>query len=253
MPEAARDSIFVSTEWLSARMDAPDLVVVDGSYYLSSMNRDAGAEYLAGHIPGAVRFDIDTVKDTSSPLPHMMPDAARFAEAVGAMGIGDGMTIIVYDGIGLFSAPRVRWMFRAFGARHVMILDGGFPTWQAEGRAIATGPEPMRRAARFTARFDGTSVADLSDIRAALATGSAQVVDARPANRFRPYARLAQPALHRDHQRWQDEGCRQHCGNLRRRRCGPSPPRGDKLRLRRVRCHSLHSARADRPASQVSL
>jgi thiosulfate/3-mercaptopyruvate sulfurtransferase len=173
----ARDQIFVTTEWLAARLGAPGIVVIDGSYYLSTMNRDAAAEYAAVHIPGAIRFDIDTVKDESSDLPHMMPGAAQFAAAVGAMGIGDGMTIIVYDGLGLFSAPRVRWMFKAFGAQDVRILEGGLPKWLAEQRPVADG-------ASFTARADASAVAVLGDVRAALASGTAQVLDARPANRF---------------------------------------------------------------------
>jgi thiosulfate/3-mercaptopyruvate sulfurtransferase len=180
-----REQIFVSTQWLAERLDAPGIVIVDGSYYLSTMNRDAAAEYAAAHIPGAVRFDIDTVKDTASDLPHMMPGATQFAEAAGTMGIGDGMTIIVYDGLGLFSAPRVRWMFKAFGARDVLILDGGFPKWIAEQRPVQAGAGAARRKSVFTARVDASAVADLADMKAALSSKSAQIVDARPANRFR--------------------------------------------------------------------
>ncbi|MFL5137039.1 MAG: rhodanese-like domain-containing protein, partial [Microvirga sp.] len=121
----------VSTEWLAERLNAPDIVVVDASWYLPAMNRDPEAEYLAGHIPGAVRFDIDTVKDKECPLPHMMPRPEGFASAMRNLGIGDGMKIVVYDAAGLFSAPRVWWMFRTFGARDVSVLDGGFPAWTA--------------------------------------------------------------------------------------------------------------------------
>jgi thiosulfate/3-mercaptopyruvate sulfurtransferase len=188
MPNSAplpRDAVFVSPQWLAERLGAPGIAIVDGSYYLSTMNRDAKAEFLAGHIPGAVHFDIDTVRDASSPHPHMMPSAQDFAEAVGAMGIGDGVSIIVYDGMGMFSAPRVRWMFRRFGAQDVRLLDGGFPAWTAAGLPVEDGPARTRRPARFTARFDQTAVADLADVKGALASGSAQVVDARPADRFR--------------------------------------------------------------------
>jgi thiosulfate/3-mercaptopyruvate sulfurtransferase len=188
MPNSAplpRDTIFVSPQWLAERLGAPGIAIVDGSYYLSTMNRDAGAEFLAGHIPGAVHFDIDTVRDATSPHPHMMPSARDFSEAVGAMGIGDGTSIIVYDGMGMFSAPRVRWMFRRFGAPDVRLLDGGFPAWVAAGLAVEDGPARPRRLARFTARFDQTAVADITDVKGALASGSAQVVDARPADRFR--------------------------------------------------------------------
>ena len=181
----SRDDVFVSTDWLNARLTAPDVIVIDGSYYLSTMNRDAEAEYLAGHIPGAIRFDIDTVKDKTSDLPHMLPTPEAFAAAVGQMGIGDGMTLIIYDGMGLFSAPRVRWTFRTFGAQDVRILDGGLPRWQAEGLAIESGPGRARSRRSFTARFDHGAVADLGDIRRYLADATTQVVDARPANRFR--------------------------------------------------------------------
>src|SRR6476661_542722 len=127
---AMANAPFVSTGWLAKRLDAPDIVVVDGSCYLPAMNRDAEAEYRAGHIPGAVRFDIDTVKDQSSTLPHMLPAPEAFASAVRALGIGDGM----------FSAPRVWWTFRTYGARDVAILEGGFPAWQAEGHPVEEGP-----------------------------------------------------------------------------------------------------------------
>jgi thiosulfate/3-mercaptopyruvate sulfurtransferase len=189
----------VSTAWLAERLDAPDLVVVDASWYLPAMNRDAEAEYLAGHIPGAVRFDIDTIKDKDSPLPHMLPSPEAFASAMRALGIGDGQTIVVYDGAGLFSAPRVRWTYRVFGARDVSILDGGFPAWEAEGRPVEEGPAKPRKPRHFTARLDHSAVADLADVRRALETGSAQVVDMRPAERFRGEAPEPRPGLRSGH------------------------------------------------------
>jgi thiosulfate/3-mercaptopyruvate sulfurtransferase len=190
---------FVSTEWLAQRLNAPDIVVVDGSWYLPAMNRDPESEYLAGHIPGAVRFDIDEIKDETSPYPHMLPSPEAFASAMRALGIGDGMTIVVYDGAGLFSAPRVWWTFKTFGARHVAILEGGFPAWQAEGRPIEEGPSRPRARRHFTARLDHSAVADLSDIRRALETGSAQVVDMRSAERFRGEAPEPRPGLRSGH------------------------------------------------------
>ena len=189
----------VSTEWLSQRLNAPDIVVVDGSWYLPAMNRDPDAEYLAGHIPGAVRFDIDMVKDKDSPLPHMMPRPEAFASAMRALGIGDGMKIVVYDAAGLFSAPRVWWMFRTFGARDVSVLDGGFPAWTAEGRPIEEGPQKPRKPRHFTARLDHSAVADLADVRRALESGAAQVVDMRPAERFRGEAPEPRPGLRCGH------------------------------------------------------
>jgi thiosulfate/3-mercaptopyruvate sulfurtransferase len=180
-----KDNVFVSTDWLSERLNAPDVVVVDGSWYLPVHGKDPHAEYAARRIPGAVHFDIDAVKDANSSLPHMLPRPEVFAAAVGAMGVSDGMRIVVYDGLGLFSAPRVRWTFRTFGARDVVILEGGFPKWQAEGRAIEEGPPRARAARTFTARLDHSAVADADDVAKALAGGSVQVVDARPADRFR--------------------------------------------------------------------
>jgi thiosulfate/3-mercaptopyruvate sulfurtransferase len=185
MPIMASDNVFVSTEWLTERLNAPDVVVVDGSWYLPVHGRDPHAEYAQRRIPGALRFDIDTVKDTSSDLPHMLPRPEAFAAAVGAMGIGDGMRIVVYDGLGLFSASRVRWTFKTFGAKDVVILEGGFPKWQAEGRPIEEGPPRSRSARTFTARLDHSAIADADDVERALGSGAIQVVDARPADRFR--------------------------------------------------------------------
>lgn len=177
-------NVFVSTAWLATRLDAPDIVVIDGSWYLPTMNRDPHAEYLTAHIPGAVRFDIDAVKDTSNALPHMLPSPEAFASAVRAKGIGDGMKIVVYDGAGLFSAPRVWWTFKTFGAQDVCILEGGFPAWRAEGHPTEDGAERQRTPRHFTPRLDHTAVADIGMVRRSLDSGGAQIVDARPADRF---------------------------------------------------------------------
>ena len=188
----------VSTEWLAARLADPNIVVLDGSFYLPALKRDAQAEYLAAHIPGAVRFDIDAVADHSTNLPHMLPDAASFAAAVGKLGIGDGMTIVVYDGAGLGGAPRVWWTFRVFGAANVFILDGGLPKWKAEGRP--TEQETVTRAAKtFTPAMNRAMVANVETIKSTLADKSAQVVDARPADRFRGEAPEPRPGLKGGH------------------------------------------------------
>lgn len=175
---------FVTTEWLASRLDAPEIAIVDGSWHLPPTGRKGRAEYEAGHIPGAVFFDIDAVADTSAGLPHMLPSEEAFAAAAGALGIDEGKTIVVYDQLGLFSAPRVRWTFQVYGARTVHLLAGGLPKWKAEGRALNAG-QPAIRPATFRARLDRSGVASLDDVRAALAEGSAQVIDARPADRFR--------------------------------------------------------------------
>ena len=172
-----------STEWLAAEIGKPDVVVVDGSFYLAPQKRDAKAEYLAGHIPGAVFFDINAIADKSTDLPHMLPGPTQFGEAAGALGIADTDTIVVYDGSGLYSAPRVWWTFRIFGAKNVFILDGGLPAWKAEGRKTEAG-EVKRPARKFNAIMDTGAVAMVSDVQMALNDDSAQVVDARSAGRF---------------------------------------------------------------------
>jgi thiosulfate/3-mercaptopyruvate sulfurtransferase len=188
----------VATDWLGARLGAPDLVVVDGSFYLPAMKRDAAAEYLASHIPGAVRFDIDAVSDHSNPLPHMLPSADQFAREVGALGIADTDTIVVYDGAGLFSSPRVWWTFRLFGAQNVFVLEGGLPKWRAEGRPLEPGA--VKRAPKsFQARQPADVVASLATVQAALASKTAQVVDARPAERFRGEAPEPRPGVRPGH------------------------------------------------------
>ena len=158
-------------------------MVVDGSYYLPPQKRDAKAEYLAGHIPGAVFFDIDAICDHSSDLPHMLPGPDQFGEDVGKLGIGDNDTIVVYDATGLYSAARIWWTFRIFGAKNVFILDGGLPAWKAEGRPTEAG-EVKREPRTFKAVMDTGAVAMHADVQMALNDGSAQVVDARSAGRF---------------------------------------------------------------------
>jgi thiosulfate/3-mercaptopyruvate sulfurtransferase len=172
-----------STEWLADNLGKPNIVVVDGSTYLPTHGRDARAEYLAGHIPGAVFFDINAVADHSTDLPHMMPGPTQFGEAVSALGISETDTIIVYDGLGLFSAARVWWTFRTFGAKNVFILDGGMPAWKAEGRPTEAG-DVKREPREFKAEMDTGAVAIVDDVQMALSSGSAQVIDARSAGRF---------------------------------------------------------------------
>ena len=188
----------VSTDWLHDRLKAPDLAVLDASWYLPAQNRDGKAEYLVRHIPGAVHFDIEEISDRSSSLPHMMPPPEQFARQMGELGIGDRMTIVVYDGAGLFCAPRVWWMLRVFGARDVRILDGGFPKWLSEGRPIELGAV-KRAPANFSVRFDAKAVADTRRVREALDTGAAQVVDARSAERFTGAAPEIRPGISSGH------------------------------------------------------
>ncbi len=188
----------VATDWLAEHLRDRNLVVVDGSYALPTLQRDVHAEYRSGHIPGAVFFDIETISDHSTELPHMLPGAAQFGDAAGALGIGDGDTVVVYDSAGLYSAARVWWTFRLFGARNVLILDGGLPKWKAEGRPLEKG-DVQRALRKFNAEMNVGAVAMLADVRMALTGDSVQVVDARAAERFTGKAPEPRPGLHSGH------------------------------------------------------
>lgn len=190
---------FVTPEWLKQRLSAPDIVVLDASWYLPAQGRDAAAEYREAHIPGAIRFDLDAMSDESSPHPHMLPRPEVFSSRMRALGIGDGAHFIVYDGMGLFSAPRVRWMLRTYGVRDVEILEGGLPAWVAAGYPTEDGEPHPRDRRHFTARFDAGAVADADDVARALDKGSAQVVDARSGSRFRGEEEEPRPGVRPGH------------------------------------------------------
>jgi thiosulfate/3-mercaptopyruvate sulfurtransferase len=173
----------VSTDWLAKHLGAPDLRVLDGTWHMPQLKRDARAEFAEAHVPGAAFFDIDAVADHSTTLPHMLPTADAFAQAVGALGVGSGDRVVVYDVRGVVSAARVWWTFRVFGHDAVAVLDGGLKKWRAEGRPVESGSAaPPRRT--FTARPRPELVRDLDAMRANLTSRGAQVLDARSAGRF---------------------------------------------------------------------
>jgi thiosulfate/3-mercaptopyruvate sulfurtransferase len=174
----------VSTEWLADRLGDPPVRSVDASWWFPHENRDAAAEFEAAHIPGAVFFDIDAIADRTSALPHMLPAPEDFARAVGALGLGDDKTLVIYEAGAPRSAARAWWSFRAMGHADVRVLDGGLPKWRREGRPLETGAAHPA-AATFTPRFDPALVRAASDIRRHLAGGGAQIADARPRPRFR--------------------------------------------------------------------
>jgi thiosulfate/3-mercaptopyruvate sulfurtransferase len=188
----------ISTDQLATRLDDKNLVAVDASYPSPGEPNRARAEYLEGHIPGAVFFDIDAISDRSSELPHTLTGPTHFGEAVGALGIGNGDTVVVYDTVGLYSAPRVWWTFRVFGAKEVFILDGGLPKWKAEGRPLEHGAV-QRPPKTFHADMNVGAVATLGDVRMAVTDGSAQLVDARSAERFSGKAPEPRPGLRAGH------------------------------------------------------
>lgn len=174
----------VSTEWLAKHINDPDLRILDGSWYLPDMGRDPRAEYETAHIPGARFFDIDEISDARSELPHMAPPVEKFMSRLRAMGIGDGHQVVVYDGAGLMSAARVWWLFKLMGQKNIAVLDGGLPKWQAEGRATED-MAPLPRDRHMTVRFQNQLVRDVTQVAQASKLGTAQIVDARGAERFR--------------------------------------------------------------------
>ncbi len=174
----------VTTDWLASHLEAPDIIVLDASWHLPTERRNAHAEFLAGHIPGALFFDIDAISDTGNSLPHMLPPPEKFSSAVRKMGIGDGKRIIVYDTAGLFSAARAWWMFRVFGHDDVAVLDGGLPKWKSEGRPLEEGEPDARQERHFTPRFKAMLVRDKQEMAAISRDRSAEIADARGAARF---------------------------------------------------------------------
>lgn len=191
-----QSSPLISTADLATLMEDPTLRIVDGSWHLDG--RDAQADFDQARLPGAVFFDLEAVSDHSSDLPHMLPTAAAFAEAVGALGIAATDTIVIYDTVGLRSAPRVWWTFRLMGATNVRVLDGGLPLWRAEGRPLVSGPAQTPTPASFNASRRSDAVADLPTVLAAL-TGEAQILDARPAARFAGQAAEPRAGLRSGH------------------------------------------------------
>ena len=189
----------VSTQWLADHLTAPDLRIVDASWYLPHMNRNGKEEYAAQHIPGAVYFDIDEISDTDSNLPHMLPSPEKFASRMRRLGIGDGNRIIIYDGSdNHLSAPRAWWMFRVFGHEDVAVLNGGLKKWMAEGRPVEDLP-PLPRERHFTARRNDLLVRDADQMRANLTSHREQVLDARSAGRFNGTEPEPRPGLRGGH------------------------------------------------------
>ena len=173
----------VGTDWLAAHLRDSDVRVVDATWYLPHLGRDARAEHAEAHVPGAAYFDIDAIADPKSSLPHMLPSAAEFGRHVGALGIGDGDHVVAYGGRNMIASARAWWMFRAFGHERVSVLDGGLAKWRAEGRPVEAGAVTPRPRS-FTARFRPELVRDLGQVRDNVARRAEQALDARSAGRF---------------------------------------------------------------------
>ena len=198
-PSPADDpKTLVSTAWLAAHKADPDLRLIDASWYLPDAGRNARAEYLSAHIPGARFFDIDEITDHRSALPHMAPPPEKFISRLRAMGIGDGHQVVIYDGSGLFSAARVWWTFRLMGKTDVAVLDGGLPKWRAEGREIEDMP-PIVRDRHMTVSRQNHLVKDVTQVAHAAKLGEAEIIDARGAPRFKGEVPELRPGLRSGH------------------------------------------------------
>jgi len=188
----------VSTAWLAERLSDPDVRVVDATLPLVGQPGHGRDSYAAGHIPGAVFFDINAIADPDTDLPHMLPSAPAFAEAAGELGLDRKATIVVYDAHGIYSAPRVWWTLRVMGYPKVFVLDGGLKAWRAEGLPLETA-EAAPRPVEVEPVFDWRLVTDLANVAQVLASGEAQVVDARSAARFRGEAPEPRATLRSGH------------------------------------------------------
>ena len=192
-------SFFVAADWLAEHIDDPEIQILDARMAPPGQeHRDVAAEYRAGHLPGALFFDIEALSDHSNPLPHMMPRPEAFAVAMRELGVQDDRHLVIYDEGNLFSAPRAWWMLRAFGVERVSILAGGLAGWQREDRLLQTGDVTLPEG-NFTATFDPQQVKRLTDVLLVSHEGTAQIVDARPAPRFNGEADEPRPGLRRGH------------------------------------------------------
>jgi thiosulfate/3-mercaptopyruvate sulfurtransferase len=188
----------LSTEWLAAHLNDANVKIVDASYKMPGITPLAKDDYLKAHIPGAVFFDVDAVSDHSNPLPHMFPDAEQFGRDAGALGIGNGDVVVIYDSGGWVAGPRAWWMFLAYGHPQVRVLDGGLKKWRAEGRAVESGavtPKP----ATFKAAFDAKRVRSMQQMVANVASKAEQVIDARASDRFEGRVAEPRPGLRSGH------------------------------------------------------
>jgi len=197
MPTQSDDPL-VSTEWLAAHLNDPTVKIIDASFKMPGVTPLPKDDFLRSHLPGAVFFDVDAVSDHDNPLPHMFPSAEQFGRDIGALGIGNGDTVVIYDAGGWVAGPRAWWMFLSFGHDKVRVLDGGLKKWVAEGRATESGaasPQP----ATFKAAFDAKRVRDLREMVANAASKAEQVIDARASDRFEGRVAEPRPGLRAGH------------------------------------------------------
>jgi thiosulfate/3-mercaptopyruvate sulfurtransferase len=190
-------SNLVTTQWLSEHL--ADVVVIDASWHLPTAKRDARAEFVAKHIPGAVFYDLDAGAEKNTTLPHMLPSAEKFASDMQALGVSNKSHVVCYDAAGLFSAARLWWMLKSFSHNNVSVLDGGLPKWLRDGFAVETGAAEVKRSTGFMAKLDATKVKSLNDVAAAIQSRSAQIADARSGTRFRGEEAEPRPGVQPGH------------------------------------------------------
>ena len=190
--------VLVSTDWLSSRLSDPEIRILDATWYLPNVDRDAKAEYDQSHIPNARFFDIDDVSDHRSDLPHMVPPVEKFMSKVRKLGVGDGHQIVIYDSHGLFSAARVWWLFKVMGQKNVAVLDGGLPKWLREGRTVDSS-SPLIRDRHMFVKYHDEMVKDVTQVSSASKLGDYEILDARSAGRFRGEEPEPRPGLRAGH------------------------------------------------------
>jgi len=190
--------VLVSTDWLSSRLSDPEIRILDATWYLPNVDRDAKAEYDQSHIPNARFFDIDEVSDHRSDLPHMVPPVEKFMSKVRKLGVGDGHQIVIYDSHGLFSAARVWWLFKVMGQKNVAVLDGGLPKWLREGRTVDSS-SPLIRDRHMFVKYHDEMVKDVTQVSSASKLGDFEILDARSAGRFRGEEPEPRPGLRAGH------------------------------------------------------
>ena len=190
--------VLVSTDWLSSRLSDPEIRILDATWYLPNVDRDAKAEYDQSHIPNARFFDIDDVSDHRSDLPHMVPPVEKFMSKVRKLGVGDGHQIVIYDSHGLFSAARVWWLFKVMGQKNVAVLDGGLPKWLREGRTVDSS-SPLIRDRHMFVKYHDEMVKDVTQVSSASKLGDFEILDARSAGRFRGEEPEPRPGLRAGH------------------------------------------------------
>lgn len=190
--------VLVSTDWLSSRLSDPEIRILDATWYLPNVDRDAKAEYDQSHIPNARFFDIDEVSDHRSDLPHMVPPVEKFMSKVRKLGVGDGHQIVIYDSHGLFSAARVWWLFKVMGQKNVAVLDGGLPKWLREGRTVDSS-SPLIRDRHMFVKYHNEMVKDVTQVSSASKLGDFEILDARSAGRFRGEEPEPRPGLRAGH------------------------------------------------------